>query len=388
VGVRHSLTLLGTILGLSLGLVAPVQAFDWASLWSSAEQRAARQFERQQYDELINNAPDAGWRGLSEFRKGDYAAAAKSFEQQRGQAEEAEIATDVDRAMYNQANAHIMEENYQAAISLFDELLESDPLHANAQHNRDIAQQLLEQQQQQQQQQQSGEQGEQSDENQSESDGEQDQQEQQQDQESGEGEQSESQNSEQGEDQEQNGQSEQQSPSNSQGSDSDSEDTSASDAEEQAEQDAAAAAAMQAERERQANEQQTENAGATEHPEPIAPLTEREQANEQWLRQIPDDPAGLLERKIHNRHQTDFPKVLLKFNSTLIALVLTSQSCSMCVRTVSMPKSIPLRWTMTLTYPNDPVRGKSLLRMASEPAWWSGCLNWPRSGQVLWRYHR
>jgi len=39
-------------------------------------------------------------------------------------------------------------------------------------------------------------------------------------------------------------------------------------------------------------------------------LTEREQANEQWLRQIPDDPAGLLQRKIQNRHLTDFPKVI------------------------------------------------------------------------------
>jgi len=147
VHVRHPLLLLGIMLGLSLALVAPVHAFDWASLWSSAEQRAARQFEKQQYDELINNAPDAGWRGLSEYRKGDYTAAAKSFEQQRGQAEEAERVADVDRAMYNQANAHVLEENYQAAISLFDELLESDPQHANAKHNRDIAQQLLEQQQ-------------------------------------------------------------------------------------------------------------------------------------------------------------------------------------------------------------------------------------------------
>jgi len=132
-----------------------------------------------------------------------------------------------------------------------------------------------------------------------------------QDQKSAEGEQSESQNPEQGEDQEQDGQSsEQQSKSNSQGNEPDSDERSTSSAEEQAEQDAAAAAAMQAEKDRQANEQKTENAGATERSEPVAPLTEREQANEQWLRQIPDDPAGLLERKIHNRHQTDFPKVL------------------------------------------------------------------------------
>jgi len=181
--VRHSFKLprltgkIGMLLGLSLFNVAPAHAFDWASLWSTAEQRAAKQFENHQYDELINNAPDANWRGLGEYRKGDYAAAAKSFEQQRMQAEHAGRNTGLDknvqqaaveRAMYNQANAHVLEENYPAAIDMFDELLESNPQHANAQHNRNIAQQLLEQQQQEQQQE-SGEQGEQSDENQSES---------------------------------------------------------------------------------------------------------------------------------------------------------------------------------------------------------------------------
>ncbi len=310
--MRKQYPLLVLILGIGLTTVTPAHAFDWANLWSSAEQRAARQLENQQYDELINNAPDANWRGLGEYRKGDFAAAAKSFEQLRGQAEESGLATEAGRAMYNQANAHIYEENYQAAINLFDELLESDPQHVNAKHNRDIAQQLLEQQQQQQEQQQqeSGEQGEQGDENQSESEDQKDQQDQQQDQQSGEGEQSENQNDEQGEDQQQTDQSsEQSSDNNSQSSDNETEAQAESDAQEQAEKDAAAAA-MQAERERQAEAQQTENAANAESAEAAAPLTEREQANEQWLRQIPDDPAGLLERKIHNRHLTDFPKVL------------------------------------------------------------------------------
>lgn len=300
------------MLGLGLSTVAPAYAFDWSDLWFSAEQRAARQFEQQQYDELIENAPDANWRGLGEYRKGDYSAAAKSFEELRGQAEEAGAAADADRAIYNQANAHVFEENYPAAISLFDELLESDPLHANAKHNRDIAQQLLDQQQQEQQQQ-SGEQGEQSDENQSESDGEEgegDQEDQQQDQQSGENDPSESDSSEQNDDQQQNAQSPEQQSNNSGQGNTEPEEASASAAEQQAEEDAAAEAAMQAERERQADAQQTENAGDTESAAPIEPLTEREQANEQWLRQIPDDPAGLLERKIHNRHITDFPKVI------------------------------------------------------------------------------
>jgi len=305
------------MLGLSLAIVAPAHAFDWSDLWSSAEQRAARQFKQQQYDELIDNAPDAYWRGLGEYRKGDYSAAAKSFEQLRGQAEGAGLVADAERAIYNQANAHVFEENYPAAISLFDELLESDPLHANAKHNREIALQLLDQQQQEQQQQ-SGEQGEQSDENQSESDGEEgegDGEDQQQDQQSAENDQSDGDSSDQNDDQQQDGQPpEQASDNNGQGGDTEPDEASASAAEQQAEEDAAAEAAMQAERERQVDApqdgQQTENPGDTEVAASVEPLSEREQANEQWLRQIPDDPAGLLERKIHNRHVTDFPKVI------------------------------------------------------------------------------
>jgi len=309
VRVRRACSLIGTVLGLSLALVAPAQAFDWADLWSSAEQRAARQLEKQQYDELINDAPDASWRGLGEFRKGDYSAAAKSFEQQRAQAAQDGLAPDVERATYNQANAHVLEENYQAAIDLFDELLEANPQHANASHNRDIAQQLLEQQQQEQpqdqSQQQSGDEGEQGEQN----DQEKSEQNEQENQQAGQGEQSESEDSSQSEDQQQDSQqSEPSSDENAQNDETNTDESSAS-AQEQAAQDAAAEAAMQAEREREVGAEPAENADAAQEAESAAPLTEREQANEQWLRQIPDDPAGLLERKIQNRHMTDFPKV-------------------------------------------------------------------------------
>jgi len=303
----------GMVLGLSLLTSAPVYAFDWADLWSTAEQRAARQLENQQYDELIEKAPDANWRGVGEYRKGEYTAAANSFSQLREQAEQAGIVSDAQRAMYNQANAHILEEKYQDAISLLDELLESNPQHDSAQHNRDIAQQLLELQEQQQQEQEKqqqdsgeqGEQGEQSDEDQSDS-------KDQQNQQPGDGERSDDQDAKQDEaaDQEENPNN--QSPEQQANGQSQSDDEGADEqsAQQRAEQDAAAAAAMQAEREQQAGEQQPENANAEQAAEAVAPLTEREQANEQWLRQIPDDPVGLLQRKLQNRHLTDFPKVV------------------------------------------------------------------------------
>jgi len=39
------------------------------------------------------------------------------------------------------------------------------------------------------------------------------------------------------------------------------------------------------------------------------PLSEQQQAIEQWLRQIPDDPAGLLRNKLEQSHRLEYPGV-------------------------------------------------------------------------------
>lgn len=290
------------VLALSLLGLQPAHAFDWANLWSSAEQRAARQLEQQQYDELIGSAPDANWRGLGEYRKGDYAAAAQSFAEQSEQYEQLGLADKRTQASYNQANAHVQEAQYEQAINLYNEILESNPRHDNAKHNLDIAQQLLEQEQQQQQN--SDEQSDEQKDNQSSDD------QQSSDQQSGEGDNADQQESEQNQGQSADQDSEQQKADSGAQDGESAQDESAQSEQQLAEQEAAAARAMQAEQQRQSDAEQTPNeAESQSEQQPTAPLTEREQANEQWLRKIPDDPAGLLQRKLQNRHATDFPKV-------------------------------------------------------------------------------
>jgi len=73
---------------------------------------------------------------------------------------------------------------------------------------------------------------------------------------------------------------------------------------------------MQAERDRDEADQQSESnqlsdqqSNADARSGTNNQLTEQQQATEQWLRQIPDDPAGLLQRKLQNRHMTDYPEV-------------------------------------------------------------------------------
>ena len=279
----------------------PAHAFEWKNLWSTPAQRAQSQLEKQNYEALVEQAPNAQWRGLGEYRKGDYANAVNSFEQQRLDAEEAGLTSEVERAKYNKANAHTLNEEYADALSLLDDILQENPEHANAAHNKAIVEKLLEQQQQQQeQQQQDG-----SEQHQEQQPGDNDEQQQSEGQQQQEGDQQES--------QEQSGQ--QQNGESSDGNNESSEQNTASaEQKEQAEQDAEAASAMQAEQERAQSENNagSENISEAQNgrdPAQASPLTEKEQANEQWLRQIPDDPAGLLQRKLQNRHLTDFPKV-------------------------------------------------------------------------------
>lgn len=291
---------------LLLAFITPAYAFDWENLWSSPEQRAHKLLEKQEYKSLVDKAPNATWRGLGEYRQEDYAAAVKSFAQQRAEAEKAGVTDELERAGYNQANSHVKNAEYEQAIGLYEEILEQNPQHENALHNLDIAKQLLEQQNQQQQQQQDsqGDDQESADQHDQQSDGE-----QQSSSDKNES-QDKNENDENAEEQNQDAQS-----SAEQSDEADQSDQSQSE-QEAAEQDAQAANAMQAEQQRQADLEQmqreqmaAEQSGAPDQTEEARPLTEREQANEQWLRQIPDDPAGLLERKIQNRHLTDFPKV-------------------------------------------------------------------------------
>lgn len=283
----------------------PVYAVDWQDLWSTPEQRAKKQLAGERYDELIEQAPDAGWRGIGEYRSGDYESAAESFSQQRETAEVAGSVEQIEQTIYNEANAHTLNENYSEAIDLFNEILASNPTHNGADHNRAIAEQLQALQKQEQQQQQNSE-NQQSEDQESGEKGD--------DQSSDDQQESDQQQGEEGEDQQESDQQsdDKQNAQNSQSAEDGSEQSSESEEQQdQAEQDAQAAAAMAAEKAKaeQTGDQTDQQDGAEGSLAPRDPLTEKEQANEQWLRQIPDDPAGLLQRKLQNRHLTDFPKV-------------------------------------------------------------------------------
>ncbi len=237
----------GALLLLPLCLVLlppPADALDWESWWRTDDQRALQRYQREEFGAAAELFEEPNWRGSAQYRDGDYAAALKSWQQR-----------DDAIAAYNRGNALAALGRYEEAIEAYEALLRHDPAHADARHNKEQIEDWLRRQQQQQQQtgQQQGE----------------DQQQ---------GGQGQSQAAESSSAQEEAGEASQARPQGESGAEQ-----SRAEAGEAGEQDPASASAQAAEQ------------AADE----LADLDRQmsEQATEQWLRKIPDDPGGLLRRK-------------------------------------------------------------------------------------------
>ena len=256
-----------------------VQAQDWESLWKTPNQRA---------EELLPKDPaaaaelfdDARWAAIAAYQAEDHDQAKVRFE-----ALEANSATD----WYNLGNARAKAGELEAALEAYNQsisLQETD----DAVFNRDLIQQLLDQQQQQQSQD-TDQQGDgsqsQQDQNNSETDANSGEQEQNQEQNS-ESESSSSNASEQASNSERDKQQEEaqaQSPQNEEAQMQDNQERTAAEKSIDEQQQAMAQQAIQEARENQ----------------------EQQQAMEQWIRRIEDDPSGLLREKFRyesERRQT------------------------------------------------------------------------------------
>ncbi|WP_078085554.1 VWA domain-containing protein [Microbulbifer mangrovi] len=258
------------ILG-TLTLTSPsTEAAELKDLWQTPNQQGRNLLEQGNPKSAAEVFENSQWRGTAQYRAGEYDSAAKNFAQSND-----------PQGLYNLGNSLTQQGRFDEAIKAYDEALQQNPELADAGHNRDIAEKLKELQQQQQQSQQSDQQQSQND-NQQQQD--QDQQQNQQNQDSGE--QSEQQqNANQDSDSQQ--QSEQQSADQQNQQQQNSEDQAEEEQQQQAE----------SEQGEQDGDEQKQSASARpqDQESPLDPETQ--QALDQWLRQIPDDPAGLMREK-------------------------------------------------------------------------------------------
>jgi Ca-activated chloride channel family protein len=233
------------------------QALDWQAWWQNNDQRANQLFEQGDHAAAAELFDDPDWKASSNYRAGDYAAALDTWEQLESEA-----------AAYNHANALAKLGRLDDALAAYDRLLQQNSAHEDARYNKQAIEEFLKNQQSQQQEGQEGQQGEQ-------------QQQQQGDQQ-----------------QQQSGQGETQSEESEQaaGSRQDQPESGAQDRQQAQQQDGQDdTEQQQSAKQEQANEAEQQAAES----ETMAELDQQmsEQAAEQWLRKIPDDPGGLLRRK-------------------------------------------------------------------------------------------
>jgi len=288
---------------------------DWKDLWKSPEQRALQRYQDGDYETLLRESPDASWTGLGEFKSQDYSAASQSFAARVEELRAAGENQAANRALYNKGVSDVMAGQYEQAIGHFDDVLSENPEMDDAQRNRRIAQDLLKLQQQEESEQ-NGQPGDDSEQDESGESGEQQEQSQQGD--SAEQSQSDAQENQQSGDQSENAESQEnnsesgQDDSSTEGTAGEADEDNAIQTDVEREQEAEAARealAAEASQQTDQGEQGDESEGADIDSMTERPLSESEQATEQLLRRIPDDPAGLLRRKLEQSHRNEFPEV-------------------------------------------------------------------------------
>jgi len=224
------------------GLVSqPVNALEWNDLWKTKNQQAQQAYKEGEFDKAANLFEERQWQATSQFKNGDFSSAAENFVPETSTA-----------SLYNHATSLAKNSDLQASLDAYNQLLEKQPNHEDGLFNKKIVEDMLKQQQQ-------------------------DQQNQE--------------NKDQESDQEKKDQESQDSESQDQQQDSESE------SDEKKQQEQKEQQQKESESEQQAEKKEVEIS------EDEREKSEKDQALEHWLEKIPDDPGGLLRRKMYREYQ-------------------------------------------------------------------------------------
>jgi Ca-activated chloride channel family protein len=113
--------------------VAPeARAAGWDDLWSRPDQRGAAALEAGEAARAQALFEDRRWRAAAAYRAGDYEAAAQALE-----------GLDDPDSLYNRGNALARAGRFDEALTSYDAALQQAPGHEDAQHNRDLLRDLM-----------------------------------------------------------------------------------------------------------------------------------------------------------------------------------------------------------------------------------------------------
>lgn len=111
------------------------QAFSWENLWIRPDQQGVQALERGAPEEAAALFHDPEWKGVANYRAGKYQ-----------EAEEAFSTVDTPEGHYNRGNALANLGRYEEALASYQTALTQQPHHEDARYNMDVIQKLLEKQ--------------------------------------------------------------------------------------------------------------------------------------------------------------------------------------------------------------------------------------------------
>ncbi len=268
----------------SLIISTNLYAFEWADLWFTKNQQAQKLMNKGQFKEAESKFENPGWRAAAAYRAGEYQEAAKQYQ-----------ALQQESGFYNQGNALAKSGNYQQAIEAYNQALAINPKNQDALDNKKIIEDLLKKNKNQNQNQQNKDhqnknkqdQNQQNQNNQNQNKQDQNQPNKDQQNQTTQDQEHQNQDEKNQNKQDQNQQKENQNKQEPKNQDKKDPKQQPSDQKSQDKQDKA-----------QLNKTNPQAVDKKQSPEEH----EKQQAKAQWLRLIPDDPAGLLREKFLRDH--------------------------------------------------------------------------------------
>jgi Ca-activated chloride channel homolog len=249
----------------------------WQDLWLTKDQQAQEAYNNQQYEKAAELFENPDWKAAAHYKSGAYDKVLETLKNNTSA-----------NGLYNQGNALAQSGQLKEALDAYNKALKINPNESDTLFNKDLVEKELEKQKQDQQKQ------DQNQQNKDKKEDSKDNQNQEQNKDGDKSGQPEQDKSQENKDTQKEGdQKPEQKPEQSQ--ESTEQQPEKKEAEKQQENQQEAAKPEQAEKADQRKDNKNPETAASQ---PVDTMSnEEKQAHEQWLKRIPDDPAGLLKRK-------------------------------------------------------------------------------------------